>query len=460
MQELKELIKIIDDSIKEDPSVLITWGNIIKDGYDEEIDEIRNIIKNSKDWLSLYQKKIIDDTGIHSLKIKYTNISGYFIEIPSSQVQKVPDYFVHKQTLVSASRFITQELKDFEKKLFEGEGTLAQKEYEIFLGIREKILDKYKQIKKYSENTAFIDFIASLSQIATENNYVKPTLSQSYDLKIVWWRHPIIEQFEPDFISNDLSLKENEFVHILTGPNMGWKSTFLRQNALIILMAHTGSFVPARSATISLTDKIFSRIGASDNLALGQSTFMVEMQEVANILHNSTKKSFVIIDEIGRGTSTYDGMSLAWAILKYNHDKIGAKTLFATHYHELVDESKTLSWVKNFSVAVGENDENLIFLRKIIPWGMKKSYGIEVARIAWIGNEIILEARKMLKKLEFEHNKGSDIQLSLWNFSPEPEIQIIEKSSEVEDELKNIDLNNITPIDALVILQSLKKKVK
>ncbi|NUJ98190.1 DNA mismatch repair protein MutS [Candidatus Gracilibacteria bacterium] len=460
MQDLQELIKLIDDAIKEDASPLITEGNIIKDGYDEEVDELRNIIKNSKDWLSAYQKKLINDSQINALKIKYTNISGYFIEIPNSQISKIPSYFVHKQTLVSATRFITKELKDFEKKLFEGEGILAQKEYEIFLKIREHILDNYKEIKKKGENIAFIDFIASLSQVASENNYTKPHIHEGYNLEIKGGRHPVIEKFESDFISNDLLLKEEEFVHILTGPNMGGKSTFLRQNALIILLAHMGSFVPAKTASIPLTDKIFSRIGASDNLALGQSTFMVEMQEVANILNNSTKKSFVIIDEIGRGTSTYDGMSLAWAILKYNHDSIGAKTLFATHYHELVDESKILSGVKNFSIAVGENDENLIFLRKIIPGGIKKSYGIEVARIAGIGNEIILEARKMLKKLELEHKGDKISQLSFGDFGYKPEIQIIEKESEVEEEIKNIDINNITPIDALVILQSLKKKVR
>lgn len=458
MQKIQAIIDLIDSAIKEDAQAMITGGDIIKDGYDTEVDEIRHIIHNSKEWLSEYQARLIEDSKIPQLKIKYTNLVGYFIEVPKSQALKVPDYFVHKQTLVSASRFVTEELKEFEKKLIEWEGRLAEKEYALFNELREKILENYKSLKENSSRLAFIDFVAGMAELASKYNYVRPEIHENYALDIKGWRHPIVEQFEKDFISNDLQFTKKDFVHILTGPNMGWKSTFLRQNALIILMAHMGSFVPAREANIPLTDKIFSRIGASDNLALGQSTFMVEMQEIAYILHNSTDKSFVIIDEVGRGTSTYDGMSLAWAILKYNHDVIKAKTLFATHYHELIDEAKTLPWVKNFSVAVGENDENLIFLRKIVPWGIKKSYGIEVARIAWVGKVVIQEAKKMLKKLEEEHTGTRVSQLSLWDLWVKREVKIVEKESVVEEEIKNIDINNITPIDALVILQELKKK--
>lgn len=459
MDLLEQLSLLIENAIKEDPNQLITAGNIIKDGYDSEVDDIRNAIKNSKEWLAEYQARLISDSNISTLKIKYTNISGYFIEIPRAQMQKIPDYFVHTQTLVGAGRYITEELKNFEKKVIEWESFLAEREYQIFQEVREKVLDSFWILKEESKKTGYLDFLSSLAEVAYNNNYTRPEVYKWYDLKIEWWRHPIVETIEKDFISNDLWLSKKDFVHIITGPNMWGKSTFLRQNALIILMAHVWSFVPARSAKIPLTDKIFSRIGANDNLFWGQSTFMVEMQEVANILNNSTENSFVIIDEVGRGTSTYDGMSLAWAILKQNHEKVKAKTLFATHYHELIDEAKSLPWVKNYSVAVWENDENLIFLRKIVPGGIKKSYGIEVARIAGLSREVIDEAKKMLKKLEVEHSGGAVYQLTLDNTTYTPEVQIIEKESKVEEAVKQIDVNNMTPIDALLFLQDLKKKI-
>lgn len=428
---------------------------IIADGYDKTIDSYRETIDNSNLWLANYQAELCETYGISNLKIKYTGASWYFIEVAKSQVSKVPDEFVHKQTLVNASRFSTQALQEFEVKMREAQDNKASKEYEIFTDIREQVLDAFAPISQAGEQAAYIDFISSLSETAYKNNYNKPEIVEWYDLEIKSGRHPVIEQSVSDFISNDLELQEQSFSHIITGPNMGGKSTFLRQNALIILMAHLGSYVPAASAKIPLTDKIFSRVWASDNLFLGQSTFMVEMQEVANILNNSTKNSFVIIDEIGRWTSTYDGMSLAWAILKHNHDAIGAKTLFATHYHELIDESVSLNWVKNFSVAVGENSENLVFLRKIIPGGIKKSFGLEVARIAGVSDNIIAIARDMLKQLEVEHNKLSATQLSFI-----PETTLVEpEPSQVEEELKNIDVNNLTPMQALTLLSELKNKI-
>lgn len=461
MIEIENIIELLEKSIKENWENSLTSWEIIADGYDSIVDDYRNILNNSKDWLTSYQSRLINETQINNLKIKYTNISWYFIEIPKSQTSKIPDIFIHKQTLVNASRYITIELKEFEQKFLEAQNEKAAREYEIFLDIREKILGNYSNIKKWSDLSANIDFITSLSQVAYENNYVKPNIIDSYDLNIVSWRHPIIEKKSIDFISNNLDLNNNKFIHIITGPNMWWKSTFLRQNALIILLAHIGSYVPAKSANIPITDKIFSRIWANDNLFLGQSTFMVEMQEVANILNNSTKNSFVIIDEVGRWTSTYDGMSLAWAILKENHDNIKAKTLFATHYHELIDESKNLNWVSNFSVAVWENEENLVFLRKIIPWWIKKSFWLEVAKIAWLSNSTITEAKKMLKKLEIEHSRVFWWQLTLWT---EPIVEYIEKEvicvSEVEQELKKLDINNLTPIEALSKLNELKWKIK
>lgn len=462
MQKIKDIISLIENSIKEDGENIITWWNIIKDWYSDEIDKIRDRINNSRIWLANYQTRLIEETWISTLRIKYTNITGYFIEIPNSKSTKVPETFVYKQTLVNASRYITEELKQFEKDIIEWEQILADLEYREFLKIREQVLDSFKDIKELSEKTAKIDFITSLSRVAYLWNYSRPEISKNYDLDIKWWRHPIIEKITSDFISNDLKLTSDDYVHIITWPNMWWKSTFLRQNALIILMAHIWSFVPAKKAIVPITDKIFSRVGASDNLYLGQSTFMVEMQEMANILNNSTKNSFVIIDEIGRWTSTYDGMSLAWAILKENHDNIKAKTLFATHYHELVDESKTLKWVKNFSVAVWENEDNIVFLRKIVPGWMKKSYWLEVASLAGIGKNIISEAKVMLRKLELNHLNKHTKQLTLWIESKEKEIEVvyIEKDSEIESRLKEIDINTLTPIWALNFIYELKDNLK
>lgn len=459
MQKIEFLIDLLDRAIHVDAPLLITWGGIIADGYDSEVDEVRQVMQHSKDWLASYQAELVSRTWIHNLKIKFTNVTGYFIEVPTSQAKNVPEDFTIKQTLVGGARFVTQELRDFEKKLTEGESILAQREYTLFEEIRSTLLENFKMIKEESQNVAFLDFTQSLATAALENNYCCPQMHTGFDIKILNGRHPVLEQIQRDFISNDLDLSSKDCIHIITGPNMWWKSTYLRQNALIVLLAHIWSYVPASSASIALTDKIFSRVGATDNLYMGQSTFMMEMQEAANILHNSTSKSFVIIDEIGRGTSTYDGMSLAWGILKYNHDTIGAKTLFATHYHELVDESENLPHTRNFSVAVWENEENIVFLRKIVPWGMKKSYGIEVARIAGIGQEVISEAKKMLRKLEIEHKKSSHIQLQIGEYK-EVEVLYKEKKSEIEEELRNLIIDHMTPLEAMMKISELKKKVK
>lgn len=455
---LSQIISLIDASIKADPNQLLTGGGIIADGYDSEVDELRYLIEHSNQWLNDYMTTLSQTTSISSLKVKYTSNFGYFIEIPLSQKPKVPENFIHKTTLVNAIRFTTDELRQFESKMLDAEARLFQREYELFWEISKKIGESFHHIKDVSHQVAKLDYLSNLAYVAYENNYSKPEVYEWYDLEIIWGRHPVIEKIEKNFISNELFLDKKKFVHIITWPNMWGKSTYLRQNALIILMAHMGSFVPAKSAKIPLTDKIFSRVWASDNLYESSSTFMVEMQEVANILHNSTQKSFVIIDEVGRGTSTYDGMSLAWAILKENHNTIKAKTLFATHYHELVDESKKLTWVGNFSVAIAENDDNIIFLRKIVPGGIKKSYGIEVAKLAGIPAWVIEEANHFLQNFE---NKFSG-QLSLWNFWVEVKEKILykEKESEIEKELKKIDVNNLTPMQALSLLGDLKNKVR
>ena len=456
MKKILNIIDIIDSAIKEDPVNTLTSGWIINDWYNNEIDKYRNIIKNSKDWLTNYQAKLIEQSEISKLKIKYTNASWYFIEISKNQINNVPDNFIHKQSLVNTSRFITSELKDFEKDLMQAEWILSELEYNIFLDVREKILEWFEDVKTISTKSWFIDFGAALAEVAYKSNYSKPKINNKYSLKINNWRHPIIEQIQKDFISNSLELDKKSFVHTITWPNMWGKSTFLRQNALIILMAHIWSFIPASNSEISLTDKLFSRVWATDNLYLGQSTFMVEMQEVANILNNSTKNSFVIIDEVGRWTSTFDWMSLAWAILKENHDNIKAKTLFATHYHELIDESKSLKWVENFSVAVWENEDNLLFLRKIIPWWMKKSYWLQVAKLAWVWDNVLNTAKDMLVKLENEKNP----QLSLWLLNKNHNNNVIKeiiKESDIEKQIKNLDINSISPIEALNFLYKIKQ---
>ncbi len=458
MQDLQKIIDLIENTIQEEPNQHITGGNIIKSWYDAQVDEYRNLVEHSHEWLNSYTQNLIAQTSISTLKIKYTNVSGYSIEIPLSQKSKVPDFFVHKTTLVNALRFTTKELQEFEGKITNAESLLYQREYELFQQISWEISQSFDILKKSSQQIAEIDIMTNFAQIAYENNYVKPKMHEWYDLEIVWGRHPVVEKIEKNFIHNELFFTKDNFVNIITWPNMWGKSTYLRQNALILLLAHIWSYVPAKSAKIPITDKIFSRVWASDNLFVWNSTFMVEMQEVANILNNSTSKSFVIIDEVGRGTSTYDGMSLAWAILKQNHDTIKAKTLFATHYHELVDESKKLPWVKNFSVAVSENDDNIVFLRKIIPGSIKKSYWIEVAKLAWLPKNVIDEANLFLKNFENTHTFQ---QISL-GISPEIQEKIVykEKDSEVENLLKNIDVNNLTPMQALNILSELKEGMK
>ncbi len=464
MQEIVNIISLIDTAISDDPNNSLFWWNIIKNWYSSDIDEARDIITHSKDWLANYQSDLAKKSWIGGIKIKYTNAAGYFIEMGKSYINEVPNDFIHKQTLVNAIRYSTQELDDFSKKMYQSESQLSQMEYDTFCSVRVQILASFDTMKKISEKITYIDYISSLWLCAYKNNYSKPKMSLSYELKINSGRHPIIETIEPDFISNSLRLDNSNFVHIITWPNMWWKSTFLRQNALIILLSHIWSFVPSSNSIIPLTDKLFSRVWATDNLYLGQSTFMVEMQEVAYILNNSTEKSFVIIDEVWRGTSTYDGISLAWAILLYNHNNIKAKTLFATHYHELVDESKILNNTKNFSVAVWENDENIVFLRKIIPGWIKKSYGHQVAQLAGIPKEVILCAQEMLKKLEVSStSKNNQFQLQIWSMNSMNSEKILIKRNEREPvsetykKIQALELDQLTAKEALDVLYEYQK---
>jgi len=449
---ISTLVDLIWKALRPESIRLQTHEGIIAAWFDKRTDELRATLEHATDWLSNYTADLIRHTGISTLKIKYSALGGYSIEIPHSQQSKVPENFLHKTTLTNTMRYTTQELADFERRISTANSELFEREAEIFSDICQEVEKYFQEIQEISAQIGVIDFLYGWAQVAYENNYTKPILTDQDTLDIEDGRHAIGEKKEKQFISNSLHLDSKQYIHLISGPNMGGKSTFLRQNALLILQAHMGYFIPSKRAIIPLTDKIFSRIGASDNLFDGSSTFMVEMQEVAYILHNATKKSFLIIDEIGRGTSTYDGLSLAWSILRYIHDDIGAKTLFATHYHELTDVATQLQHAANFSVGILENEDNILFLRKIIPGSLKKSYGIHVAGLAGLPKKVLQNAKDFLQTFEKTHT----VQLS---FLPSVSIPEPSTSSRIEKEIKTLDLNNMTPFQALSTLQDLQKKL-
>ena len=398
---LKDLYSLIDSSIVDDPPYLMHEGGIIKDGFNDEIDKYRQSKINGKKWLLDLEQKEKEKTGIKNLKIKYSRVMGYLFEITNSYKGTIPDYFIRKQTLVSAERYTTNELTDLQNTIISAEDRLSTLEYEVFQEVREKISLETLRIKNTASDIALIDVLTNFAYIAKNNKYVCPKINKDGIISIKDGRHPVIEKINKteEFISNDTSLDNNNYIDIITGPNMAGKSTYMRQTALIALVAHIGSFVPANDANICILDRIFTRVGASDDLSRGKSTFMVEMNEVSNIVNNATNNSLIILDEIGRGTSTYDGLSIAWAVVEYISSKIMAKTLFATHYHELTELEGKVDGVNNFNVEVIEKDDNIRFLRKIVRGSAKKSYGIAVAKLAGLPDEIIENSKKHLKKL-------------------------------------------------------------
>jgi DNA mismatch repair protein MutS len=400
-----DLLKLIDETLVDEPPVTIKEGGIIKTGYSEELDELRSISADGRKWLAEYQAKEIERTGIRNLKVKHNKVFGYYIEISKGQADNAPEDYTRKQTLVNAERFITPELKEYEVKIIGAKDKSEALEYEIFQTVRSAAVQKMNDILKTANAIAEIDILTAFADRALAMRYVRPTMNDTGLLDIKAGRHPIVEEM-PDserFVPNDslLDSLENQLI-IITGPNMAGKSTYIRQVAIITIMAHIGCFVPAIEANIPLVDRVFTRVGASDDLARGRSTFLVEMQETANILNNATDKSLIVLDEIGRGTSTFDGISIAWAVAEYlhNHDSVKAKTLFATHYHELTDLALTMSGVKNYKVLVSEKDDQIAFLRKIVPGGADKSYGIQVARLAGMPTEVIDRAKDILQNLE------------------------------------------------------------
>src|SRR5438477_1042664 len=403
IQEMPALAKKLTKALVDDPPLALKDGGIFRDGYDADLDELRNGSREGKNWISQLQEREIAATGIKSLKVRYNSVFGYFIEVTKSNLASVPEHYTRKQTTVGGERFITPELKEMEGKILGADERARNLEYELFQKLREETLRELGPIQRTAEAIAIVDVVCSLAETARLFNYCRPTLNESLRLVIKDGRHPVLDQnlVEEKFVPNDTTLDgENMRLAVVTGPNMAGKSTYIRQVALIVLMAHIGSFVPAESAEIGLVDRIFTRVGASDDLARGQSTFMVEMNETSNIVNNATERSLVILDEIGRGTSTFDGLSIAWSVAEFLHDKIKARTLFATHYHELTKLAEDRPGVCNFNVAVREWNEQIIFLRKIVSGGADKSYGIHVARLAGLPKEILDRAKDILAYLE------------------------------------------------------------
>ena len=466
LDELKDIYELIEKSIVDDPPMSVKEGGLIKIGYNEEIDKLKTATTEGKNWLVQLEAKEKEETGIKNLKVGFNKVFGYFIEVTKSNLNLVPDRYIRKQTLTNCERYITEELKELENQILGAEDKVINLEYEAFTKIRQKIAQNVKRLQKSAMAIATLDVLTSFATVAEDMNYCMPIVDKSDIIEIKEGRHPVIEKMLPagNFIDNNTYMDGNyNRLSIITGPNMAGKSTYMRQVALITLMAQIGSFVPATEAHIGVVDKIFTRVGASDDLSMGQSTFMVEMMEVADILKEATKNSLVILDEIGRGTSTYDSLSIAWAVAEYISDKekCGAKTLFATHYHELIELEDKLEGVKNYSVAVKERGEDVIFLRKIVRGGTDESYGVHVAKLAGVPKEVLRRANEILrslerksilgsKKMEKENKQVQAGQLDLYNY----------KLAEIAQELDKIDLNTLTPIDALNTLMKIKEKMK
>ncbi len=469
LDELKDIYDLIDKAIVDEPPISVTEGDLIKLGFNEELDGYKLASTEGKKWLVNIEAQEKEKTGIKNLKICYNKIFGYYLEVTKSYLSLVPDTYIRRQTLANCERFVTTELKEIEEKIIGAQEKMFKLEYELFLQVRKEISENITRIQKAANIISILDVLCSFAKIAEDNTYVKPAVDNEGEIIIKEGRHPVIEKMMNfgEFITNDTILDEesNRFA-IITGPNMAGKSTYMRQVALITLMAQIGSFVPATEAKIGVVDKIFTRIGAADDLSMGQSTFMVEMMEVANIMKNCTKNSLVILDEIGRGTSTYDGLSIAWAVSEYMADKekCGAKTLFATHYHELTALEEKQEGIKNYSIAVKENGEDIIFLRKIIEGGTDESYGIHVAKLAGVNNTVIKRANQILRTIE---RKGSintkDIEKESSTSKKQVEGQFDfynYKLAEIAHELDKVDLNELTPINALNILVKIKEKCK
>ena len=477
LDALEDIFAMIDNGIIEEPPLLMHDGGIIKEGYHEEVDRLRKAKTEGKQWLAELEAKEREKTGIKNLKIKFNKVFGYYLEVTNSYKELVPDYFTRKQTLANAERYITPELKELEDVILGAEDKLTVLEYELFRTIRESIAAEVVRIQKTAKAVAHLDVLASLAYVAEQNHYCRPKLNENGTIDIKGGRHPVVEKMIHNdmFISNDTYLDNHkQRISIITGPNMAGKSTYMRQSALIVLMAQIGSFVPADSANIGIVDRIFTRVGASDDLASGQSTFMVEMTEVANILRNATSDSLLILDEIGRGTSTFDGLSIAWAVVEHisNPKLLGAKTLFATHYHELTELEGKLNNVNNYCIAVKEKGDDIVFLRKIVPGGADKSYGIQVAKLAGLPDSVLERAKVIVEELSANDisDIAKNIQVDTAGKKKKNQLDEVDmtqmslfdtvKDDDIIAELGSIDISHLTPIEAMNKLYELQNKVK
>lgn len=481
MNDLRDLYDLIDRAIVEDPPIAMRDGGMIKEGYSEEADELRRAKTEGKQWLAELETREKERTGIKNLRIKFNKVFGYYLEVTNSFKSLVPPEWVRKQTLTNAERYTTDELKHLEDVIMGAEDKLYTLEYDLFVGVREKIASEVIRIQNTAKAIAQVDVFAALSLVSQQSNYVKPKINEKGIIDIKNGRHPVVEKMISNdmFVANDTYLDNaSNRISIITGPNMAGKSTYMRQTALIVLMAQIGSFVPAESANIGIVDRIFTRVGASDDLASGQSTFMVEMTEVANILRNATPKSLLILDEIGRGTSTFDGLSIAWAVVEHiaNTKLLGAKTLFATHYHELTELEGTMDGVNNYCIAVKEKGDDIVFLRKIVKGGADKSYGIQVAKLAGVPEPVIERAKELVVELSDADisQKAKDIaqytkKLEKMNqqYRKEDELEVKQMTlfdtlndDSIITDIKELDIGNMTPIDALNMLYKLQNKIK
>jgi DNA mismatch repair protein MutS len=471
LEKLDDIVEAIEEAIVDDPPVALTEGGMIRRGHHAELDELRTVRFNAKDWIAQLQQKERARTKIASLKVLYNKVFGYYIEVTKVNLSKVPEDYIRKQTLVNAERFITPALKEYEAKVLGAEERIHELEYELFVKVREQVASQAERIQRTARAVALLDAITSLAEVAVENGYCQPMVHDGTAITIGDGRHPVVERLlvSETFVPNDTHIDtEGDQILIITGPNMAGKSTYLRQVALIVLMSQMGSFVPAKEASIGVVDRIFTRVGASDRLIQGESTFLVEMNETANILHNATTQSLLVLDEIGRGTSTFDGLSIAWAVTEFlhNHPKVAAKTLFATHYHELTELELILPRVKNYNIAIKEWGDKVIFLRKIVAGGCDRSYGIQVARLAGLPHEVIERAKEVLSNLEENELTPSRIpKLAKGAHAPElvgtdqfdlftaPEHPLIK-------EIESLDISSMTPLEALNILRELQKKLE
>ena len=479
LDPLEELCDLVGRAIQEEPPLAMKEGGIIKDGYNDEVDRLRKAKSEGKNWLADLETREREKTGIKNLRIRYNKVFGYYLEVTNSFKELVPDYYTRKQTLANAERYIIPELKELEDTILGAEDKLCALEYELYCEVRNTIAAELTRIQRTAKAVAKLDVIASLALVAERNNYVRPKINEKGVIDIRDGRHPVVEKMIPNdmFIANDTYLDDKkQRISIITGPNMAGKSTYMRQAALIVLMAQLGSFVPASSANIGLVDRIFTRVGASDDLASGQSTFMVEMNEVANILRNATNKSLLILDEIGRGTSTFDGLSIAWAVVEYisNSKLLGAKTLFATHYHELTELEGKISNVNNYCIAVKEKGDDIVFLRKIVKGGADKSYGIQVAKLAGVPDPVINRAKEIVEELVTADITGKVKDIAVQGSETKKktqkkldEVDLTQfslfdtvKDDDVLNELKELDISHMTPMDAMNKLYQLQNKLR